>query len=179
MFIAVAQAADAAGTAAEPGFFAQNETWVAVTFIIVVLLLIKPLSKAIGGQLDARRDAIKNRLDEAAKLHAEAQALLATHQQRLREAQKDAETMLANAKAEAERIVAAGKKDIEELLKRREQQAVGRIAMAESDALREVRAVAVDLAVEAARRVIAENLTPEKAAALTERSIKDLGDRLH
>jgi len=179
MFISVAQAATEAGSAAAPGFFAEPENWVAITFLLMVVILARPLSKAITGQLDARREAIKNRLDDAARLHSEAQNLLATHQQRLREAQKDAENMLATARAEAERLTVAGKRDLEELLKRREQQAVGRIAMAESDALREVRAVAVDLAIEAARRIIAESLTPEKQAALTERSIKDLGDRLH
>jgi len=178
MLISVANAAEA-GAAPSGGFFSNPESWVAVTFVIMAVLLFRPMKKAILGQLDARRDGIKARLDEASRLHAEAQALLATHQQRLREAQRDAENMVSTAKAEAERLTTAGKRDLEELLKRREQQALGRIALAEADAVREVRAVAVDLAVEAARRIIAEGLTPEKAAALTDRSIKDLGDRLH
>jgi len=161
------------------GFFAQPESWVAVAFVIVAALLAKPVSKAIAKQLDNRRDSIKGRLDEASRLHAEAQQLLATHQQRLREAQRDADNMLSTAKAEAERLSAAGAKDLDDLLKRREQQAVGRIAQAEAEAVREVRAVAVDLAVEAARRIIAEGLTQEKAAQLTDKTIKDLGDRLH
>jgi F-type H+-transporting ATPase subunit b len=179
LLIAAAHAAEAAGSAPQPGFFAEPENWVAITFLLMVVVLARPLGRAIAGQLDARRDAIKARLDEAARLHAEAETLLATHQQRLRDAQRDAENMLSTARGEAERLTAAGKRDLEELLKRREQQAVGRIAMAEADALREVRAVAVDLAIEAARKIIAENMTPELAAALTERSIKDLGDRLH
>jgi F-type H+-transporting ATPase subunit b len=178
MLISAAHAA-AAGGAEPTGFFTTPENWVAITFVIVAALLFRPLKKAILGQLDTRRDTIKNRLDEAAKLHAEAQSLLATHQQRLREAQRDAENMLSTARAEAERLATAGARDLEELLKRREQQALGRIAQAESDAVREVRAVAVDLAVEAARRIIAEGMTPEIASALTERTIKEVGDRLH
>jgi len=179
LFIATAHAAAAAGTTQAPGFFSEPENWVAITFLIMVVLLARPLGRAIVKQLDARREAIKNRLDEAARLHAEAEQLLATHQQRLRDAQRDAENMLSTARAEAERLTVAGKRDLEELLKRREQQALGRIAMAEADALREVRAVAVDLAIEAARRIIADGMTAERAAALTDRAIKDLGDRLH
>lgn len=178
MFISVAQAAEAATAAASEGFFHENETWVAVAFIIVAILLYRPASRNIVKMLDSRREEIKNRLDEAKKLHAEAQQLLATHQQRLREAQRDAEGMLASARSEAERLTTGGLKDLDDLLKRREQQAVSRIAQAEADATREVRSVAVDLAIAAAKKVIAESMTPEKAAALTDKTIKDL-ERLH
>lgn len=178
-FVSAANAATAAADTAEPSFFSNPETWVAITWIIVVAALARPVSRALIKALDARREKIRNRLDEASKLHAEAQALLATHQQRLREAQRDAENMLSTARAEAERLATTGARDLEELLKRREQQALGRIAQAEADAVREVRTVAVDLAVEAARRIIAEGMTADKAAALTDRTIKELGDRLH
>ena len=178
MLIAAAEAAETAKEAASGGFFSDTETWVAVAFIIVAVLLYKPVSKALVKMLDGRRDEIKHRLDEAQRLHTEAQGLLATHQQRLREAQRDAEGMLATARAEAERLTANGLRDLDDLLKRREQQAVARIAQAEADASREVRSVAVDLAISAAKKVIAESMTPEKAAALADRTIKDL-ERLH
>jgi F-type H+-transporting ATPase subunit b len=178
MLISVAQAAEAATEAAHGGFFSENETWVAVAFIIVAILLYRPASKNIVKMLDSRRDEIKHRLDEAQKLHAEAQQLLGTHQQRLREAQRDAEDMLATARSEAERLTSAGLRDLDDLLKRREQQALSRIAQAEADATREVRSVAVDLAIAAAKTVIAESMTPEKAAALADKTIKDI-ERLH
>lgn len=179
IFVSAAQAAESATTASSGGFFSDPETWVAITFVIVAALLAKPLSRAIAKQLDTRRDDIKSRLDEAQRLHAEAQALLAGHQQRLRDAQRDAADMIATAKAEAERLTTAGTRDLEDLLKRREQQATARIAQAEADAVREVRSVAVDLAIAAARKIIAEGLTPEQASALTDKSIKELGERLH
>lgn len=179
ILITAAQAAESASAAASGGFFTEPENWVAITFVIVAALLAKPLSRAITKQLDTRRDEIKNRLDEAQRLHAEAQALLTNHQQRLREAQRDAADMIATAKAEAERLTAVGARDLEELLKRREQQAAARIAQAEADAIREVRSVAVDLAIAAARKIIAEELTPNQASALVDKSIKDLAERLH
>ena len=180
MPISAAYAA-AADNAAEvsSGTFGQTETWVAIAFIIVAILLYRPVSKALVKTLDGRRDEIKHRLDEAEQLYKDAQKELATHQQRLREAKRDAEEMLKTARTEAERITNAGKRDLEELLQRREQQAMARIAQAEADAVGEVRSVAVDLAVAAAQRIIAENMTPEKAAALADRTIKDLGERLH
>jgi F-type H+-transporting ATPase subunit b len=180
MLISAAYAADAANTAAESGgFFSQTESWVLVAFLIVAALLYRPASKALVKMLDGRRDEIKRRLDEAEQLHKDAQKELANHQQRLREAKRDAEEMLATARAEAERLTATGKRDLDELLARREQQALARIAQAEADAVGEVRGVAVDLAVAAARKIIAESMTPDRAAALADKTIKDLGERLH
>jgi F-type H+-transporting ATPase subunit b len=179
MLISPAFAADAANTAGSGGFFTQNENWVLIAFLLVAILIYRPASKALVKMLDTRRDEIKRRLDEAEQLHKDAQKELANHQQRLREAKRDAEEMLATARAEAERLIATGKRDLEDLLKRREQQGLARIAQAEADAVGEVRSVAVDLAIAAARRIIAENMTPERAAALADRTIKDLGDRLH
>lgn len=178
MLISAAYAATEAAGAA-PGFFAEPENWVAIAFLIVVALLVRPVSRALAKTLDGRRDDIKRRLDEAAKLHAEAQALLAQHQKRQREAQKDADEMLASARAEAARMKEAGVKELEELLKRREQQALARIDQAEAEALAEVRGVAIDLAMEAARRIIAENMTPEKSAQLADKTIEDLGEHFH
>src|SRR5579863_8483082 len=135
MLIAAANAAEAVNEAGSGGFFSDPETWVAAVFIIVAALLVRPVGRAIAKQLDTRRDSIKARLDEAARLHAEAQAMLTSHQQRLRDAQRDAADMLSTAKAEATRLQEAGARDLDELLKRREQQAAQRIAQAEAEAV--------------------------------------------
>lgn len=179
MFIAAAQAAEAAGVAASGGFFSEPENWVAIVFIIVVALLVRPAGRAIIGGLDKHRDSIKTRLDEAERLQAEAQEMLTAQQKRQRDTQKEAEAMLAQARAEAERLLANGTRDLEELLKRREEQAIDRIAQAEADALREVRNTAVDVAIAATAKLIAEGLTGKQATALNDENIKALRDRLH
>ena len=69
--------------------------------------------------------------------------------------------------------------DLEQALKRREQQALEKIAQAEAEALGEVRNQAVDLAVAASARLLAENLDEEKSARLVDEAIKDLSDKLH
>ena len=54
-----------------------------------------------------------------------------------------------------------------------------KIARAEADALREVRAAAADAAIAAARTVIAEKLTPEAADKLVKQGIDALKGRLN
>jgi F-type H+-transporting ATPase subunit b len=62
---------------------------------------------------------------------------------------------------------------------RREQQAMERIRQAEAEATREVRNMAVEIAVAATRGLIVETLTKDKAAELVDSAIKDLPNLLH
>ena len=180
MFVSVAQAAETAATHAdEAGFFANPESWVAITWLIVVALLARPVYRAVTSGLDARRDRIKERLAEAERLRDEAQELLAAYQKKQRDAMAEAEGIIAGAKAEAARLANQAAADLDELVKRREQQAMERINQAEADAIAEVRSKAVDVAMEATRKLIAENLSKEKAADLIDSAIKDMPDRLH
>jgi len=180
MFISIAQAAEtAAEHGAHGGFFSEAESWVAITWLIVVVLLAKPVFRGITAALDLRREKIKARIEEAERLRAEAQEMLATYQKKQRDALKEAEGMVAFAKAEAERLAAQAAADLDELLKRREQQALERIAQAEAEALREVRNTAVDIAISATRKLIADNLSVAQSAALIDSAIKELPARLH
>ena len=180
MFISVAHAAEtAAAHAEEVSFFANPESWVAITWVIVVALLARPVYKALTAGLDSRRDKIKEKLDEAERLRDEAQELLAAYQKKQKEAMAEAEGIVATAKAEAQRLATQAAADLDELVKRREQQALDRITQAEAEATMEVRNKAVEIAMEATKKLIADNLSKDKAAELIDAAIKDLPGRLH
>lgn len=161
-------------------WYAAPELYVAIAFLAVVgMALYFGVHRALITALDMRRDKIKARIDEAQRLREDAQEMLATYQRKQRDALQEAEEILAHARAEAERLAAQAAKDLEESVKRREQQALDRIAQAEAEALKEVRNLAVDIAMAAARRVIADSLTSKQAAALVDRAIKELPGKLH
>ncbi|MBC7906872.1 MAG: F0F1 ATP synthase subunit B, partial [Rhodospirillaceae bacterium] len=107
------------------------------------------------------------------------QELLATFQRKQRDAMKEAEEIIAHAKAEAERLSKQAAKDLEEALKRRENQALERISMAEGQALKEVQNLAVDVAVNAARSVMSQSLSDVQKAALVDSAIQDLPRKFH
>ncbi len=155
------------------------EFWVLVAFLIFVGALAKKVWAALTAGLDARAARIKSHLDEAEKLREDAQSLLAEFQRKQRAAAEEAAGIVAQAKAEAERIREHAQVELGQALKRREQQAIEKIAQAEAEALGAVRNQAVDLAMAASRRLLAENLDEEKAARLVDEAIKDLSDRLH
>ena len=179
MFISVAQAAEAAAETVEPTGFANPETWIAITWLIVVAVLARPVYRGITKGLDNRSAGIRQKLAEAEKLRDEAAALLAAYQKKQAEAMQEAEAIIATAKAEAARLAAQAAADLDELVKRREQQAIDRINQAEAEAAREVRNKAVEIAMEATGKLIAETLPKDKAAELIDAAIKELPERLH
>ncbi|ALG69679.1 ATP synthase subunit B [Azospirillum thiophilum] len=155
------------------------EFWVLVAFVIFVALVWKKASAAIGSLLDGRAEKIRAELDEAERLHKDAQALLNGYQRRLADAQKEAEAVLDHAREEAARLRAQAGTDLEASLKRREAQAVDRIAQAEAAALAEVRNLTVDVAIGASKRVLAGGLSPAQADTLIDQSIGELPKHLH
>ncbi|WP_029006948.1 ATP synthase subunit B [Azospirillum halopraeferens] len=155
------------------------EFWVAVAFVIFVVAVWRKASAAITSALDSRAEKIRAELDEAQRLREDAQSTLAAYQRRQRDAVKEAEAIVIHARDEAERFRTTAQADLEAALKRREQQAMDRIAQAEAQALAEVRNLTVDIAVAAARRILADGVTPAQADKLVEQSIAELPRHLH
>ena len=159
--------------------FQDPEFWVAIAFLLVVVLAYKPVMKSISSSLDARADKIRGQIEEARKLREDAQALLAEYQRKQREAMAEAEKIIAQARTDAARMKTEAEKDLEHSLERRKQQALDRIAQSEAQALSDVRNAAVDLALAAAEKLIVGSLDPAKKAALADKAINELQGRLN
>jgi F-type H+-transporting ATPase subunit b len=154
------------------------EFWVLLAVIVFAAGVWKPARKSILGALDARAARIRDELDAARKLREEAQQALAAYQKQEREAAAAAEAIIAHAKAEAERIAAQAARNLEETLERRRRLAEERIAQEQAKALAEIRAVTVEVAISAARQVIAAELDEERGAALIDAAIAALPQQL-
>jgi len=155
------------------------EFWVLIAFLILLAAVFKKVSATLTSGLDARAARIKAQLDEAEKLREDAQSLVAEYQRKQRAASQEAEAIVAQAKSEAERMRQQAHADLEQALKRRQQQALDKIAQAEAEALEEVRNQAVDLALAASARLLAESLDDTKAASLLDEAIEELPGKLH
>jgi F-type H+-transporting ATPase subunit b len=156
----------------------DHHFWVLISMAIFVVLVWKPARRTIIGGLDERAVRIRAELDEARRLREEAERLLADFQRQEREAAAQAEAIVAHARDEAERIAAQGARDLDQALQRRQRLAEERIAQAESKAVEEIRAVAVDVAIAAAREVIAAQTDEQRGGALLDAAIAALPQRL-
>jgi F-type H+-transporting ATPase subunit b len=145
--------------------------WVFVAIVIFVVLLGRKILAAINGMLDARTQHVRNALDEAAKLKAEAEAILKDAKARQAQAMEDAKQILASAQAEAARMAAELAEEGQATAKRRERMALERIAAAEASAVNEVRAVAIDIATAASAALLREGLSVQADAAFIDQAI--------
>lgn len=158
---------------------ATPEFWVAVGFLILVAGIARPAWRGIATALDARSERIGQTLDEARTLHEDAQHLLAEYQRKQRDAAREAEQMIAQARDEAERLRVEATETLERTLERRAALAQEKIAQAEADALRAVRNAAVDVAIAAAARVIGEHLGEDRASVLIDEAVAELPRHLN
>ena len=142
---------------------------------LFVLLLIAffgaKVHKTIGAGLDGKIAAIKEQLDEAKQLRAEAEALRQEYADKIAGAEKDAEAMLANAQHEAEAILEKAEADSKAMVERRKRMAEDKIAAAEREAVEDVRNRAVNAATTASRKLIAEKHDAEADKALADKVI--------
>ena len=159
--------------------FSSPEFWVAVAFVICIVVVFRPLSRAAISALDARGERIRAEIEEAQVLREEAQALLAEYKRKQRDALKEAEDIIEHAKSEAVRLREQAEQDLQTALQRREQAAMDKIAQAEASALQEVREQAVDVALAATAKLIESNLDKERSNAMVEQAIRDLSEKLH
>ena len=148
---------------------------VALAMLVVLALAIwKKVPAMIAGALDKQIAGIKQQLDQATALRAEAEAIKSEYEAKAKQAAIDAEAMKAAAEEEAKLIVARAKSDATALIGRRTQAAEEKIAAAERAAIADVRKKAASAASAAAAQLIAVHHDAKADAALIDESIAQL-----
>jgi F-type H+-transporting ATPase subunit b len=160
--------------------FTQPETWVAIAFVILMgVFAWLGVHRTVLTALDHRAQRIKAELDDARRLKDEAAKLLADYQARRASAEREAQEIVTNARAEAERIAAEGKTRMEDFVARRTKTAENKIALAEAQALADVRAAAAEAAVAAASTVLSQSVKGSVADDLLAKGIAEVKAKLN
>ena len=158
----------------------EPEFWVALGFFLFIgLLAYLRVPQKMLAALDSRGARIKAELDDARRLRDEAEGLLAEYRRKRQEAEREAEAIIAGARAEAERVAAEAKARMEEFVARRSQVAENKIAQAETQAVAEVRAAAAEAAVAAAEKILTQSAKGEVADRLLADGIRDVKAKLN
>ncbi len=159
--------------------FSDPTFWTAVGFVIFVAAVARVVWRSATKALDDRAAGIKASIDDAATLREEAQAILADYRKKQQGAEAEAKAVLAYAREEAARMAEEAESALADALRRREQQALAKIAQAEQEALGEVRAHAIRLSAAAARTLIERHMDKPRADALVAESVESLPRHLH
>jgi F-type H+-transporting ATPase subunit b len=160
--------------------FAEPEFWVAVAFVILMgVFAYFGVHRTVLKALDHRSERIKAELDDARRLKEEAAKLLAEYKARHAAAEGEAQEIIAAAKVEAERIGSEAKVKMEDFVARRTKTAESKIALAEAQAVADVRAAAANAAVTAASTILTQTVKGQIAEDLLAKGITEVREKLN
>jgi F-type H+-transporting ATPase subunit b len=160
--------------------FYEPEFWVAIAFVILMgVFAYFGIHRTVLKTLDHRSDRIRAELDDARRLKEEAARLLAQYKARHASAEREAQDIIASARAEAERIASEAKTKMEDFVARRTKTAESKIALAEARALADVRAAAADAAVTAASTILSQSVKGQIADDLLTKGIAEVREKLN
>jgi F-type H+-transporting ATPase subunit b len=160
--------------------FLEPEFWVAIAFVILMgVFAYFGVHRTMLTALDHRSQRIKAELDDARRLKEEAAKLLEQYQARHASAEREAQDIIVSAKAEAERIAAEAKTKMEDFVTRRTKTAESKIALAEAQALADVRAAAANAAVAAASTILSRSVKGGVADELLAKGIAEVREKLN
>src|ERR1700679_760414 len=139
--------------------FYEPELWVAVAFVILMgVFAYFGIHSTVLRTLDHRSERIRAELDDARRLEDKAAKLLAEYQARHASAEREAGDIIESAKPEAERIASEAKAKMEDFVARRTKTAESKIALAEAQAVADVRSAAANAAVSAASTILSQSV---------------------
>lgn len=148
--------------------------WTAVVFLIVLFLLWKYAWGPITDALAEREERIDTSMTKAERALDEAKRIQAENEKHRREGEQQAREVLREAREEAETLREEEKAQTREEIQQMQEQAREEIEREKENALNELRAEVADLAIQAAGKIIGENLDEQRQRRLVDDFIDDL-----
>ena len=145
-----------------------------IGFLVVLAVLWKFVFGKVGGLLDERREGIATQIEQLRTDREELDRLTAETRQRLAdietEAQAKIQTAIDQGNAERQQILTQARQEAEAEVTR----ARAEIQREKDDAILELRGVVAELAIDAAGKIISEELNAERHQHIIEASIRQL-----
>ena len=148
--------------------------WTAVTFGIVLFLLWRYAWGPITEALEEREENISNSIQRAEKALAEAKQVQADNQKARREAEREAQRILREAREAAESLREDEVEKTREKIRKMQEQAQAEIEREKQGALEELREEVADLAIQAASKILKEDVDGDRQRRLVDNFIDDL-----
>jgi len=148
--------------------------WTIVTFAIVFFVLRKLAFGRIQGVIDARRDRIREALDEADKAREEARQLRELTQQEREEAKLERERQLDEVRRQAQEQLRRARADADEDLQRRLEENQKAIEAENRKLREEIRRDVVELTLLASEKVTRKSLDADDQKRLIDETIAEI-----
>lgn len=157
----------------------EPKFWVTAAFVLFVFLSAKKITVLLFSFLDKRSAQIKQELEAARNLRIEAEETLALYKQKQAEFSKEAENILAKARADAETNSLHAQAELKNVLDARIKQATDKIAQEEAAAIADVRNRIVNMALDTARTVIKGQANKMPQDEFIKSAVSDIEQKIH
>lgn len=148
--------------------------WLSLAFLIFFALIWKVVSRAVLKILDSRSEDIKDKLDQALETKEKAQELLASYEEKQKEAEIRAKKIISFAEEEAKNIALEAKKDIAKKMKRRKEYIQKNFSIYEKEFLEGIYMNSVTLAIKNFKDIINSEASDKDLEKLLNDSISDI-----
>jgi F-type H+-transporting ATPase subunit b len=148
--------------------------WTLVAFVITLVVLKRYAFGPVQAYIDARRDRIRQSLEEADRAREEARRLLEEHRALIGQAKGQAEEILAEARKIADSQRERMRNEIEEDRQRRIEETQRQIEQATQQALGEIRREVASLSLLAAEKITRKSLTDADQKRLIDEALSEI-----
>ncbi|HZS83640.1 MAG TPA: F0F1 ATP synthase subunit B' [Stellaceae bacterium] len=152
--------------------FPQQLVWLAISFVTLYVLMTKLALPRVGRALEERRQRIDGDLEKAARLKAEAEAVIAAYEKALADARHQAQLTMKETTERLGAEAAERQRQAAAAIAERTSAAERRIAAAKAAAMASLRDVATDVARAATARLIGTDIDAGRAGAAVDRAMQ-------
>lgn len=151
--------------------------WGIISFTVLFILMRKLAWPALKKSMDARSNRIRQDLDEADKVKAEAEKVLSDYQRQMGDARNEANRIIEEARQTADQLRRDLMQRAESEVAELRQRARDDISAAQERAVADLRSRVGEMAIELAEKVVEANLDRTTNMALIDRYIESVGSR--
>ncbi|MDD3557277.1 MAG: F0F1 ATP synthase subunit B [Melioribacteraceae bacterium] len=148
--------------------------WTVITFVILLLILKKFAWKPILDSLNEREKFIKESLEKAEVAQKEAEKMIADNKASIEKAEEEAQKIIAQSREYAEKlksqILEESKTDAKKIM----DDAASEIERKNKEAFSSLKEQVAAIAIDAAEKIILENLDREKQSKIINKYIEDI-----
>ncbi|MCE5305807.1 MAG: F0F1 ATP synthase subunit B [Chloroherpetonaceae bacterium] len=148
--------------------------WSIVNFLLFLLILVKFGYKPIAKALHTREESINNAIKGADDANQRANELVAATEQKLADATKEMNLLIAKGRESANEIIQKARDEAEKIRQEKIEQSVREITLAQEKAFKELKKEIGSIVVQATEKILEEKLNPDTDYKLIESYIQKL-----
>jgi F-type H+-transporting ATPase subunit b len=147
--------------------------WVSISFFIFcgVLIYLKVPHK-INNSLSEQINQIKDDLDKAEKLKAEAKNLLSDYENKISKSKKETQEIIRLAKESSDKIILEKTKNFYQILEDKKKNVEQKIILMKEKALKDIKNASVKISIEAVKHLIKNSIDVKKVENLYKKSLE-------